>query len=72
MHGPFGFPRKATGGRAPSFSIDSGRSALERSLQMLSSVCGDGYGPERCPDAGTLGFPSGLRLGHLTPRPGGP
>jgi hypothetical protein len=40
VHGPVLVLGKATGGRAPSISIDSGQSALERSLQMVSSVCG--------------------------------
>ena len=34
------FPRKPTGGRAPSINIGAGHSALERLLEILSSVCG--------------------------------
>ena len=39
------FPRKATGGRAPSINIGAGHSALERLLEILSNVCGGRSAP---------------------------
>jgi hypothetical protein len=33
------FPRKVTGGRAPSINIGAGRSSLECSTEMVSSEC---------------------------------
>ncbi len=56
------FPRKATGGRAPSIDNDSGHSALERLLEMVSSACGRKHGFDRCLDAADRWLPERLRL----------
>ena len=39
VNGPPRFPRKATGGRAPSITVGSGHPALERSLEMMRGAC---------------------------------
>jgi hypothetical protein len=63
VHGPPGFPSKATGGRAPYvapfISIGAGHLALERSLEMVTSACVAGTTtPTGASVLQTGGFPS--------------
>ena len=76
-----GFPRKATGGRAPSITVGSGHPALERSLEMMRGAClaagtaGSAAPrpqrvPARAPEAQDFAEPTSSKL--LSPRQDGP
>ena len=66
---PLGFPRKATGGRAPS--IGAGHSAPERSLEMVSSACvAAGTAPTGASTPQTGGLLTGCLPADFTVRPG--